>query len=210
MIKVLLADDHRLFAEGLSAMFSAEDGVAITHHTDNGHEVPHLLRDHPIDLLLLDMSMPILDGPGVLGLLQEASNTVPVLILTMHSGFKDLRRALSYGVAGYILKDASKQQLLTAIQTVSAGNNYFDQQIQQQLLDYFKAKKTASDLRGELSGREMEIVREIAKGGSSKAISERLFLSEHTVRTHRRNILQKLGLHNTAELIHKAMESGWI
>lgn len=210
MIKALIVDDHQLFAEGLRSLFSSEEDISITHYTDNGHEVPTLLHEHPVDIVLLDMSMPKLDGPGVLQLLQEQGIKVPVLILTMHSGFKSLRKALSYGIGGYILKDASKAQLLEAIQQVSSGQNYFDAQVQQQMLDYFRGKKPEHDGLTELSEREMEIVRELATGGSSKAISERLFLSEHTVRTHRRNILQKLGLHNTAELIHMAMEKGWI
>ena len=210
MIQVLLVDDHQLFIEGLKAMFTAEDGIAITQSTHNGNEVPELIQNGSFDLVLLDISMPILDGPGVLELLNKRNITLPVLMLTMHSGFKELRRTLSLGAAGYVLKDSSREELVEAVKTVARGENYFHAKVQTQMLEYFRGKKSAEEERGQLSEREIEIIREIAAGGTSKEIAERLFLSEHTVRTHRRNILHKLGLNNTAELIHQAMEQGWI
>lgn len=210
MIRALLVDDHRLFIEGVTAMFRQEDGVAIAHSTQNGNEVPSLLREHKVDVVLLDISMPIIDGLGVLKLIQEEGHMVPVLMLTMHAGMKELRQALSLGVGGYVLKDATKAELLEAITAVANGQNYFHRKIQQQMLDYFRGKKSTSEAQNQLSERELEIIREIANGGTSKDIAERLFLSDHTVRTHRRNILHKLGIHNTAELIHMAMENGWV
>jgi len=210
MIKALIVDDHRLFREGMAAMFEPEDGIAITQSTGNGREVPALLAEHPVDIVLLDISMPVLDGIGVLKLMQEKGLTAPVLMLTMHAGLRELRNALALGIAGYVLKDASREELVAAITTVAKGGNYFHDKIQQQMLDYFRGKKASDNIKDQLSEREIEIIKEIAAGGSSKDIAQRLFLSEHTVRTHRRNILHKLGLHNAAELVHLATEKGWI
>ncbi|HAP58441.1 MAG TPA: DNA-binding response regulator, partial [Cytophagales bacterium] len=86
MIQALIVDDHQLFIAGIQAMFSPEDGITVPYSTTNGHEVPHLLAQHPIDIVLLDISMPHLDGPGVLKLMHEQQLTIPVLMLTMHAG----------------------------------------------------------------------------------------------------------------------------
>lgn len=191
-------------------MFAEVEDLTVAAITHNGHAVPELITTHAIDVVLLDISMPILDGPGVLQLLQKEGLATPVLILTMHTSLKDVRKCLSLGAAGYILKDARLPDLVEAVRQIAEGGNYFHPKIQQQMLAFFQGKKINDQTKTRLSRRELEIIRALAQGDSSKEIAERLFLSDHTVRTHRRNILLKLGVNNTPELIHLAMENGWI
>ncbi len=210
MIKALLVDDHQLFAEGVRSMFNAEDGIQITRICTNGHQVPGILDEEDIDVILLDISMPGLDGMGVMSLLKEHGRSEPVLMLTMHQEMKYIRRTLEGGAQGYILKDASKSELIEAIQKVSRRENYFHPKINNQIFDYLRGNQGSdgANIIDQLSDREKEIIACIGKGMNSKAIAEALFISEHTVKTHRRNILHKLGVKNTAELISFSIEKG--
>ncbi|MFT6972224.1 MAG: DNA-binding NarL/FixJ family response regulator [Roseivirga sp.] len=212
MIKVLLVDDHQLFGEGVRSMFKPADGIEITRITTNGHQVPSILDEEKIDVILMDISMPNIDGIGAMQLMRQKGFDVPVLMLTMHQEMKYIRRTLEGGAQGYILKDASKQELTEAIQKVSRRENYFHPKINNQIFDYLRGDKGKEDvdLIGQLSDREKEIIGCIGKGMNSKAMADALFISEHTVKTHRRNIMHKLGVKNTAELVTFSMENGII
>ncbi|MFT6053524.1 MAG: DNA-binding NarL/FixJ family response regulator [Roseivirga sp.] len=212
MIKVLLVDDHQLFGEGVRSMFKPADGIEITRITTNGHQVPSILDEEKIDVILMDISMPSIDGIGAMQLMKQKGFDVPVLMLTMHQEMKYIRRTLEGGAQGYILKDASKQELAEAIQKVSRRENYFHPKINNQIFDYLRGDKGKEgvDLIGQLSDREKEIIGCIGKGMNSKVMADALFISEHTVKTHRRNIMHKLGVKNTAELVTFSMENGII
>lgn len=209
MIKLLVVDDHPLFAEGLKSMFKPSDQIEVVKHTTNGHEVPHILREMAIDLVLMDIDMPIIDGIGTMELMNTQGIKLPVLMLTMHQSLKQIRRALEKGAQGYILKDAHKSELVEAIQATSQYRNYFHPKINDQIFDYFRGKRT-NTVGNDLSEREIEIIACLAAGDNSKAIADKLFISEHTVKTHRRNIMHKLGVKTSAELIHLALERGII
>lgn len=209
MIRVLLVDDHLLFAQGMTSMFTPEDGISIIKHTPNGKEVPHILNKTEVDLILMDIDMPAISGIETLDLLASKGIDVPVLMLTMHQSMKMIKSALERGAYGYILKDASKAQLIEAIQTTSEKKNYFHSKINDQIFNFLRGKnkpKTAS----ELSNREIEVIKHLSEGRNSKAIAEKLFISEHTVRTHRRNIMHKVQVKNTTELIGWAIQKGII
>ncbi|MEL6535059.1 MAG: response regulator transcription factor [Bacteroidota bacterium] len=210
MIHALLIDDHQLLIQGMKALFTAEDGIEIAEATHNGHEAPELLASGQFDILLLDISMPILEGPGVLRLLKEQEISTPVLMLTMHQDIKHIRRTLELGAMGYILKDAHKEELQEAIEKVAAGKNYFHPKIQDEVFAYFAGRQQNAGTEVQLSKREIEIIAALAEGTNSEQIAEKLFISKNTVRTHRRNIMQKVGVKTSAELIHIAMERGWI
>lgn len=189
-------------------MFEPEiDGIEIVQITANGNQVPSILSKKKIDLILMDISMPILDGNETMNLIKREGHDVPVLMLTMHEEMKYIKKSLELGAQGYILKNASKQELTDGITNASQRNNYFHSKIQNQIFDYFRGEKTGSVSKEELSDREIEIIGCIAKGINSKQISEELFISEHTVKTHRRNIMHKLDVKNMAELIRYAVEN---
>lgn len=206
MIKVLIVDDHDLFSEGLRSMFKPEDGIEVTNRTQNGNLVPSILDAEPIDVILMDIDMPIIDGIATLELLRNKGYDVPSLMLTMHQSMKPIKGALEKGAQGYILKDASKEELVEAIIKTSKRENYFHPKINDQVFDYFRNRNRPETGLDELSDREKEIIQCLADGLNSKAIAEKLFISEHTVRTHRRNIMHKLKVKTSAELIRLSIE----
>ncbi len=206
MIKVLIVDDHALFVEGMKSMFKPEDNIVVTCHTKNGQEVPSILEKEKVDVILMDIDMPILDGIATMDLLKRKGVDIPILMLTMHQSIKRIRGSLERGAQGYILKDASKEDLIDAIQTVNGRKNYFHPKINDQVFDYFRGKTAAKNALQELSEREVEIIKCLSEGKNTKAISEALFISEHTVKTHRRNIMQKMHVKTSAELIKLAID----
>ena len=210
MIKVLIVDDHQLFAEGVKTMFRPEDGIEVVSHTSNGKQVPSILEQTKVDVILMDIDMPIIDGPATMELLSSKGYDIPTLMLTMHQSMRKIKAALEKGAQGYILKDASKAELVEAIVNTSQRKNYFHPKINDQIFDYFRGKKKSQTEMHELSEREKEIIKCLAEGMNSKAISNVLFISEHTVKTHRRNIMHKLEVKTSAELVRLAIEKGII
>ena len=210
MIRVLIVDDHYLFAEGVKTMFKPEDEIEVVSHTINGNEVPYILEHTEVDVILMDIDMPIIDGLATMELLKSKGYDKPLLMLTMHQSMQKIKAALEKGAQGYILKDASKAELVEAIVNTSQRKNYFHPKINDQIFDYFRGKKKSQNQMQELSEREKEIIKCLADGMNSKAIGKTLFISEHTVKTHRRNIMHKLEVKTSAELIRLAIEKGMI
>jgi DNA-binding NarL/FixJ family response regulator len=210
MIKVLIVDDHHLFAEGVKAMFKPEDGIEIVSHTKNGNAIPSILETTAIDVILMDIDMPIIDGILSMELLKSKGYNKPILMLTMHQSMKQVKSALEKGAQGYILKDASKAELVDAIIKTSQYKNYFHPKINDQLFEYFRNKNSIKANVNELSDREKEIIKCLANGMNTKLIANSLYISEHTVKTHRRNIMHKLQVKTSAELIKLAFEKGII
>jgi DNA-binding NarL/FixJ family response regulator len=210
MIKLLVVDDHALFSEGLKSMFKPGDGIEVVSHTTNGNEVTSLLEAKPVDLILMDIDMPVIDGIATMDLLKSRGINTPVLMLTMHQSMKQVKKALEKGAQGYILKDAHKPELVEAITTTSQGKNYFHPKINDQIFEFLRGKRTLQANATDLSQREIEIIQSVAQGNNSKEIAAKLFISEHTVKTHRRNIMHKLNVKTSAELIRLATEKGII
>ncbi len=210
MIKALVVDDHPLFAEGLRSMFKPKDGIEVIASTKNGHELPKLLKTMEVDVVLMDIDMPILDGIATMELLNANEIDMPILMLTMHQSMKKIKGALEKGAQGYILKDASKAELVEAITKVSQRKNYFHPKINDQVFDYFRGRKAAQNTSDDLSEREREIIECLSLGQNTKAIAESLHISEHTVKTHRRNIMYKMHVKTSAELVKLAIEKGII
>jgi DNA-binding NarL/FixJ family response regulator len=208
MIRVLIVDDHHLFAEGLKSIFNAPDGIEVVAHTRNGIAIPSILEANEIDLILMDIDMPVIDGIASLELLKNKGFDIPVLMLTMHQSVRMIKEALEKGAQGYILKDASKAELVQAIAATSQRQNYFHPKINDQVFNYLRGKNTAHT--EQLSSREKEIIKCVSEGMNTKAISGVLFISEHTVKTHRRNIMHKLNVKTSAELIKLALDKGII
>lgn len=210
MIKVLIVDDHHLFAEGVTSLFRQEDGIVVVKHTKNGYEIPDILASNDIDVILLDIDMPILNGIACMELLKSKGYDKPIIMLTMHQSIKQIKDALEKGAQGYILKDASKDELVQAINNANERKNYFHPKINDQVFDYFRGKNASKTGLFELSEREKEIIKCLADGMNTKAISNSLYISEHTVKTHRRNIMHKLNVKTSAELIRLAIDKGII
>lgn len=201
-IKLYIADDHPVFAEGLESILQHEQGLQVLGIAKNGKQLLMLMEKRVPDLVLLDISMPEMDGVETAKVILEKFTSVKILMLTMHNTEQHVLPLIRLGVHGYIIKNSSKAELLKSIYTVWEKGHYFTQEVSLQVA---KAKQGAALPKVTLSEREMEILQLVFKGFSTNQIGEKLFISPRTVETHRKNLLNKTACNNTAQLIHYAL-----
>jgi DNA-binding NarL/FixJ family response regulator len=206
MIKVLLADDHQLVIDGLKALLEHQSDLVIIGQAKNGQEVLDFLKNEQPDLILLDVNMPVLNGIQTTTLIRQQYPQVKVLILTMYKNKTIINGLVRLGARGCILKNTGNGELNEAIRTVAAGGTFFSTEIAVLLTE--EKEETVTKENVVLSEREVEILKALANGMTSKEIGQRLFLSIYTVETHRKNINHKLGFSNVAEVTRYAIESG--
>ncbi|WP_430402787.1 response regulator [Fluviicola sp.] len=197
---ILIADDHSIVAGGIAAILNTADHLNVMGIVDNGQKVLERAAETSIDLVLLDINMPVMNGIECTKQLKAQYPAIKVIIITMYNRKQFIRELFEVGADGCILKSNSGKELLTAIERVISGKTYFDQ-----LNDFIDAPKEFKEFR--LSEREIEIIELIAEGFTSKEIATRLFISEHTVKTHRKNIFQKTNVSDSDELIKWAMNN---
>lgn len=202
MTRVVIADDHRIFREGLAELLSGEPGITVAGTAGDGEEALALVRARRPDVLILDVTMPRLDGFAVVERLRGEDLPVRVLMLSMHKDAGNLRRALDLGVGGYVLKDDAFEQLAEAVARVAAGDRYVSQAA--------SAALEAADAAGggPLTPREREVVVQIAAGRTTREIAEALGISVKTVETHRQRIMEKLGCRKVTDIVLYAVRSG--
>ena len=206
MISVLIADDHQLFRQGLAAMLKDVAKFEVIGQAANGKEALVLIAELPPDVLLLDIEMPEIDGFGVLKKLKKARLKTKVLVLTMHQSGTFVKNIVAAGADGYLKKDSDQEVLVQAIEQVHSTGNYYPPETTQLVLQSLKEKNKQDTL----TPREKEVVQQIAEGLTTKEIADKLFVSKHTVESHRQNILLKLDLKNSAELVKYALKKGWV
>jgi DNA-binding NarL/FixJ family response regulator len=204
MIELILADDHDMFLEGLVSLLEKQNKYRILGVANNGERVIELLEIKPPQVLLLDINMPVMNGINVMGIVRKKFSSVKVIVLTMHNSAAFVHNLLRMGAAGYILKNTGIRELNMAIDNVMAGGTFFSTDV---AITISKVPEHQQE-DVSLTRREIEIIKELANGLSTKEIAEKLFLSIYTIETHRKNILNKLGLNNVAELIHYAAKCG--
>lgn len=211
-IDIIIADDHRIFLEGLTALLQNSEELCIIASVSNGQEVLDVLKVKQADVVLTDIDMPIMDGMKLTKELKKSYPRIKILALTMHNEGRIISSLLKAGVTGYILKDTGKTELLNAIATVSRGENYFSEEVKTNLMEsMIPGKKSGgSSSLIELSERENEVLKLIALELTQGEIAERLFISEHTVIFHKRKLFMKFNVKNTAGLIKSAMEQGFL
>jgi DNA-binding NarL/FixJ family response regulator len=208
-MKIIIADDHPLLVDGLRRMLEEMDGVQVLEPVSNGRQLLARLREQAVDMVLLDLHMPQLDGLETLRVLQRELPALKVLIFTNYNQPKLWREARSLGARGYLLKSCTAQTLREAVQTVSDGGAWFDEEGASQgsedpaFTDDFMKKY-------QITPREVEIIRKIAQGYTTKEIGEQLFVSEFTVNAHRRNICRKLDIYTPVGLVNFAKEHGLV
>lgn len=205
-IRVLLADDHRLFLEGLQSLLSAEKHISVVATATNGREALEKLRQHDVDIAVLDVSMPEMDGVEATRQIVKQFPTVKVIALTMFNTEKFIVNLKDAGTMGYILKDRGREELVAAIEAVAGGDEYYSRDVAKTLMQSMTRKKEEG--RTELTDREKEVLKLIGLGKTTPEIAEQLFVAQSTIETHRRNLLSKLGLRNSLELVRYAMEHG--
>lgn len=213
--KILIVDDHPMFREGLKSIIARNPEFEVVGETGEGKAVIEMAKRLEPDLVVLDVVLP--DGSG-LEFCRELAGCLPqvkTLIVSMHAKIDYVTGALQAGAKGYVVKDAPSEKILQALETVTRGEFFLDAGIAPQVMAQLAAdaespRKMSREAYNSLTAREQEILRYLAEGMSSKDIADRLYISPKTVDNHRTNILAKLGLRSTAELVHYAAKLGLI
>lgn len=201
-IRILVADDHAIFRDGLRRLLEAADDVQIVGEASNGLECTKMLAKFKPDILLLDLRMPEKDGLGVLEEVNFDSLPTRVIVLTAAEDDRDVVRAMRLGARGVVLKQSASDLLVKSIRKVHDGEIWLDNRMTAEVIDAFKKSAEAGQRREKplLSEREKEIVQLVAQGFRNREIGEKLFISEQTVKNHLHNIFDKLGVSDRLEL----------
>jgi two-component system, NarL family, response regulator NreC len=206
-IRVLIADDHGVVRKGIAFLLSQEQDIECVGEAGDGREAVQLASQLKPNVVIMDIAMPNLNGIDAAALITREGRT-NVIIVSMHSEEEFLLRALSAGAKGYLLKDSAETELIPAVRALAAGRTFFSRAIADMLLeDYVRRLHQAGvqDSYDLLTDREKEVLQLLAEGKSNKEAAQLLNVSPHTVETHRTRFMQKLDLHNTAEIVIYAM-----
>ncbi len=201
---VLVVDDHALVRRGLMSLLASDGRYAVVGEASNGEAALELIERFKPTLVLLDLSMPKLDGLGTLRRLRKVPRRPRILVLSMYDDDQFVAQALSDGADGYLLKDAMDDELFEAMDAVVAGHRYLASGINQVRLGNVSIQSS------DLTSREREILQLIADGQTTSQAAEQLAISPHTATRHRANLMRKLGVHNQAELVRTAVQRGLI
>jgi len=208
-----LADDHIVMRTGLRALLERQPTLEVVGESENGRETIELVASLRPDVVVMDIGMPVLNGIEATKRIATEYPTTAVVILSMHADESYVMRALKAGARGYLLKDSAPSDLISAVQTVSQNKSFFSPKVSRILAeDYVRVlkQKGAVDSYDLLTSREREILQLLAEGRANKEVAATLNISPYTVETHRSHILEKLNLHNPAELILYAVRKGII
>ena len=203
-IKVLLVDDHQIIIDGLKSLLKNSDEIIVVAEANNGREALRILDILEIDVVLMDIDMPVLNGIDTLKEIGKQSFGVKVIILSMHNEAGMIKSLMSIGANGYLLKSCAQEELIGAIRKVASGQSYFSTEVTLSLLNTAQSNQPIELL----TERETEIIKLIAEGYSNKEIGSKLFISHRTVDTHRTNLMKKLDVGNIAGLISYAIRNG--
>jgi len=201
-IKIVIADDHELFRKGLAELLRKHEDINIVKNVADGSDFMEVINsDLNVDIVLLDISMPKMDGFQVLKEMKALNSNIKPIVISMHSDGNYIAKCAKSGAYGYLLKNTDEEELTLAIRTVHKGNKYFSAEISEKMINFMSTQSTSEDI---LSNKETEVLGLISEGLTTKEIAAKLFVSSRTIETHRANIIKKLEVKNTAELIKKA------
>ena len=207
-IKIIIADDHTMFLQGIVSLLDVEENINIVGKATNGIELFQIIENSIPDIILLDISMPQMDGIQVTKIIKQKFPSVKILIVSTHSNIQMIAKLIRMGVDGYLLKNEERRELLQAIETIQNGTTYFCKEVEEKNDDNNSKIKYETFQITELSSREKEILILIAQEFTGSEIAEKTFISLNTVNTHRRNLISKLNVKNTAGLVKYAIEYG--
>ncbi len=211
MIRVMIADDHNMFVEGVESILEGIDNIQVVAKCYTGKEVFEKIARTPVDVILLDINLPEMNGLEVCQRLSKEYPDVKVLALSMHNEESFVTEILKYGAQGYILKNTGKKELISAIEMVNKGESYFSEEvtetIMKSLVNQRTGNKRSATLAPKISRREKDVLELIMKEHTTQEIADALFISLKTVESHRRSLLTKLGVRNTAGLVRVAIEN---
>jgi DNA-binding NarL/FixJ family response regulator len=214
-IKVILVDDHQLVRDGIRSLIKDAKNIEVIEEASDGYELLEKLKLTKPDIIVLDISMPRLSGIETTKKITDEFPDVKVLVLSMFTSEEYIFNAIKAGAKGYLPKNTSKKELLEAIYSINAGNEYFSDSISNIILkSYIKKTKTNDDYSGKkqnvLSSRELEVLTLFAEGNTNQEMAEKLFLSIRTVESHKNHIMQKLELKTTVDLVKFAIKNNII
>jgi len=212
-IKVFIADDHQIIIDGLKSVLEEDKSIEVIGIANNGGDAIERIKLFNIDVVILDIEMPVFNGIEVTRQIREFNRDIKIIILSMYNESGLIKKLSAMGANGYLLKNADQEELITAIKEVHKGKNYFSEQLDDASLQS-SAEKITPDINTkeftDLTEREIEILKNIADGLSNKEIGEKLFISHRTVDTHRTNLMKKLGVNKIAGLIKFAIQNGYV
>lgn len=207
-IKLIIADDHELFRKGLEELLRKHEDIKIVKSVADGLAFMELINSQfEAAIVLLDITMPNMDGFEVLKELKNSNSDIKPIVISMHDDGNYIAKCAKMGAHGYLLKNTDESELILAIRTVNKGKKYFSAEISEKMINFMATQSISEDI---LSNKETEVLGLISKGLTTKEIATKLFVSSRTIETHRANILKKLEVKNTAELIKKATEMNLI
>jgi DNA-binding NarL/FixJ family response regulator len=213
-IKVLIVDDHTLFRKGIRKLLESIEGTAIVGEASDGADALKKVVSLKPDVVLMDISMKEMNGLEATREIRRNHTDTKVILLTMHDNEEHLKQSLEYGASGYLLKDASAQELYLAIEAANRGETYLSPSVSRKMINKFlevrQQPEQSSNPLSILSRRELEILKLLAESKSNKVIADELCISIKTVEKHRTNIMQKLEIHNIVDLVKYAIKTGLI
>ena len=212
-IRVMLADDHAAVREALAVLVNSQPDMAVIAQAGNGDEAVERARETRPDVVVLDISMPAMSGLEVTTVLRDALPATRILMLTRHGEYHHVQELLRAGATGYVLKQSSSQELLQAIRVVARGKSFLDPLVAGQITQHYAAAPETLPhgvLREELSPRELEVLRLLARGYANREIAAELEISVKTVDAHKANGMSKLGMSSRIELVRFAILQGWL
>jgi len=209
-VRILVADDHELIRRGVRSMVEGHDGWQVVGEVDNGRDAVQMAARTTPDVVVMDISMPGLNGLDATRQIVRARPETQVLVLSMHDSERLIRDVLSSGARGYILKSDAGRDLVTAMESLLAGKPFFTPKVSEVVLSAYlrraEAQRDPSSVEAVLTTREREILQLLAEGKSNREIGATLDISTRTVETHRRNLMSKLNLHSIADVVRYALQ----
>ena len=207
MIRLVLIDDHNIILDGLTSLIEKEEDIQIINSFTNPIEALTFIEKKLPDVVITDLDMPKMKGEDVMAIIKSKSPHSKVLILSMHNEKSVIKQLIKEGADGYLSKSASKSEILNSIRTVTTGAKYFSKDVMNSLIEEDSTQVSSNFALKEFTEREIEVIKLIAKGLSSKQIGLKLFISHRTVETHRNNILKKLDSNGVAGIIRFAFQN---
>lgn len=210
-MKIILAEDHNVIREGLKKLLEEDDTIQVIGEAKNGKEAIELANTLLPDLILMDISMPLLNGIEATKKIKKKNPKIKILILSMYDNEEYIKQVLNAGAEGYVLKETLVQNLFSALKVINKGGTYLDNKISEQLTKDYNLTQTENNIEttyDTLSIKEKEILKLIGEGLTNKEIANLLTRSIKTIETHRTNIMRKLGIHKLADLIRYAIKKG--
>ena len=211
-IRILLADDHALIRTGIRNLLEGSPEFEVVGEASDGEEVLKKTKTLSPDVIIIDISMPKISGIDATKQIVESHPTIKVLVLTMHENAEYIYQIFKAGANGYLLKNAGKEELIDAIRAVSEGKKFIGRHVSDLMVSEYMKKANARDEgtdESPLTNRESEVLELIARGLNNQQIADQLYISPRTVDTHRTNIMQKIHVHDAANLVRYALEHGF-